>query len=95
LRLKNWLTGWGAAGLAAPALYLIVHLVASYDLFIFPLWPASILGMALEPNPPLVTVILFWLVAIAANVLLYGLIGLLLWPVARLKSKTPWDDENK
>ncbi len=95
-RLKKWLIGWGCAGLFGPVLYLAVHFIASYELFIFPLWPGSFFLMALGGQPPSVARVLqFWLVAILSNVLLYAMIGSLLWPLARLKSKTPWDDEQK
>lgn len=87
MRLKKWLIGWSIAGLAAPLLYFVVYFSTGYELFIFPLWPGSIGGMALENRPPLSTVLLVHLICIASNALLYGVIGLLLWPFTLVKSK--------
>ena len=87
--MKKWLTGWGIAGLIAPLLYLVVHFVASYDLFIFPFWPGSIGLMALEGQPSTATIVMFWLITVSSNVVLYAVIGILLWPLACRESKGP------
>jgi hypothetical protein len=43
--------------------------------------------MVLENRPPMTTVILVWIISIGTNVLLYALMGLLLWPFTEVKSE--------
>jgi len=35
------------------------------------------------------TVVIIWMISIGTNVLLYAVIALLLWPIARVTSKRP------
>ncbi len=45
--------------------------------------------MALENQPPMETVVVVWIMCIGTNIVLYGVIGLLLWPLTFMKSKGP------
>jgi hypothetical protein len=94
--MKKWLWGWSIAGLVAPVLYLTIYLVTGYSLGegIIIFWPGSIGLMVLENEPSATTVFFIWVFTIATNAILYAVIGLLLWPFARLKSKGPSAGEN-
>ena len=48
------------------------------------LWPSSIFTMSLEGGPTILDILLVYAIALVAKVLLYSLIGLLIWPVLRL-----------
>ncbi len=91
MKLKRWLRGWIIAALVAPFAYLVVYLVSGYSLFIVVFWPGSLGLTVLEGQPPpsMAMVALIWSVSIMTNVLLYTVIGLLLWPFARIKSQGP------
>jgi hypothetical protein len=95
--MKKWLIGWSIAGLVAPVLYLTIYFTAGYTLEegIFVFWPGAMGLMVLENQPPITTVVLVWLVLIASNVLVYALFGLLLWPLARIRSKGSYEEENR
>jgi hypothetical protein len=95
--MKKWLWGWSMAGLVVPLLYLAIYLVTGYTLRegIDILWPGSLGLMVLENRPPATTVVFVWSIAIASNGVLYAVIGLLLWPLARLRSKTQSAGEPK
>jgi hypothetical protein len=87
--MRKWLIGWSVAGLVAPFLYLSIYFVTGYQLGegIFVFWPASMGLMVVENRPPVATVVLVWLLVIGLNPLLYGIVGLLLWPLTLTKSK--------
>jgi hypothetical protein len=54
-----------------------------FDIF----WPGSLCLIVSENQPPMATIVCAWLTSIGQNVLLYTLIALLLWPIARLGCK--------
>ena len=89
MKLKKWLLGWIMASLVPPLVFLTVWAVSGYSLGIEVLWPGAIGLMALENQPPMATVVLIWVVCIGMNVVLYVVIGLLLWPFTLVKSKEP------
>jgi len=92
--MKKWLIGWGITGLVAPLLHLSTYFVTGYTLGegIFVFWPGAIGLRVLENGLPILTVLLIWLITIMSNVLVYALFGLLLWPLAGIKSKGPYED---
>ena len=47
------------------------------------LWPSSIITMALEGTHSAWDIFLVYAIALLANVVLYSLIGLLIWPLFR------------
>lgn len=57
---------------------------SGFGILEFTLWPASILLMGLEGNHSLSTILIVFAIVMAANILLYGMVGLLIWPVLRL-----------
>jgi hypothetical protein len=87
--LKKWLLGWIIASLVPPLLFLIVWAVSGYSLGIEVFWPGAMGLMALENQPPMETVVVVWIMCIGTNIVLYGVIGLLLWPLTFMKSKGP------
>src|SRR4029077_4242997 len=86
LTMLKWLFWWGALGLLVPAVLLLRWklLGIGFGRFEATLWPSSILMMCLEGSPTISTILLVFAIAVVANVLLYSLIGLLIWPVLRL-----------
>jgi hypothetical protein len=91
VKLRKWLRGWIIASLVAPLAYLAIYFIFGYSLGegIDIFWPGSLALMVLENRPPLATVVLVWIISIGTNVLLYAVIGLVLWPFTRVKSKGP------
>lgn len=85
---KKWLFGWSVAGLVAPLLHVAIYLSTGHTLGegIFVFWPGSMGLMVLENEQPLATVVFVYIILIASNALLYGTIGLLLWPLAQSRS---------
>jgi len=81
LTAKNWICGWGLAGLVVPAVlllrwYFFDHSFGEVELI---LWPSSFILMTLEGPPERLTIVVMYTIAIAANVLLYSIVGLLGW----------------
>ena len=95
MTLTNWLRGWIVASVVAPAAYLAIYWIFGYTLGegIVIFWPSSIGLMVLENGPSKATVVVSMLISIAANALVYFVIGLLLWPFARVKSQGVSVDE--
>ena len=56
------------------------------------LWPSSFILMALEGPPERVVMVVVYAIAIAANVMLYSIVGLLSWllfdPILRRRSQS-------
>lgn len=77
---------WGALGLLVPAVLLMRWKLfgAMFGQVEAIVWPSSIITLGLEGNPGLGAILLVHALAILANVLAYSLMGLLVWPVARL-----------
>jgi len=80
----KFLLVWGVSGLAIPALILLHWRLADSTLgpFEVMLWPSSIMLMGLEGPDPRTSLDIAeaYAIAIAANVILYLLVGLLVSP---------------
>jgi hypothetical protein len=81
-----WTLAFGGAGLFVPALLLLRYWVFGTmfgELEVW-LWPASIIFMGLEaPNTTKFDVVLFYVIALFANFLLYATVGGLIWLIAQ------------
>jgi hypothetical protein len=81
LTARNWICWWGLAGLVVPVVlllrsYLFDHSFGEVELI---LWPSSFILMALEGPPERLVIVVVYAIAIAANVLLYSIVGVLGW----------------
>lgn len=85
LTILKWLFYWGALGLLVPAVLLLRWKLFGimFGQLEATLWPSSIFTIGLEGNPTISTILFVYAVAFVVNVLLYSLIGLLIWPVLR------------
>ena len=77
---------WGSTGLLVPAALIVrwKSLGSAFGRIELILWPSSILLMGLEGNIVAFIIILTYAMVIAANIVLYCVIGLLTWPVLRI-----------
>ena len=82
---RNWLCGWALAGLLVPVVLLLRwqlfdHSFGDLELV---LWPSSFILMGLQgPKPDRVLIVEVYAIAVAANVMLYFIVGLLTWLLA-------------
>jgi len=85
LTFSKWLLYFGVLGLLVPAVLLLRWKLFGimFGLLEATLWPSSIFTMGLEGNPTIWNILLVYAIALVANVLLYSLAGLLIWPVFR------------
>jgi len=82
--MTTYLIKWGLASLIMPALVWIFGRVLN-DVLILVFWPGSIALMSLGAEKrPLGDVIYVWGVAIGLNIVLYLVIGLLVYYVMKL-----------
>ena len=81
-----WMICLGALGLLLPVAFLLRWKIAGsgFGILESTLWPASIMLMGLEGNHNIPVILITYATVLAANVLLYALVGLLTWPVLRL-----------
>jgi hypothetical protein len=87
LTLPRWTFWWGSIGLLIPVALILRcrFLSVTFGQIDLILWPSSILLlMGLEGQPSAFIVILSYAMAIMANISVYCVIGLLMWPVLRL-----------
>lgn len=88
LTLWKWTFWWGLLGVLVPlALILRWKLLGSiFGRLELILWPSSIMLMGLEgpTQRSAVDIIEFYAIVIAANMVLYCVIGLATWPLLRL-----------
>ena len=86
LKLWKWMSSCGLVGLLVPtALIVRWKLLGSpFGRLELILWPSSLLLMGLEGQRGAFIIILSYTIVIAANMVLYCAIGLLMWPVLRL-----------
>jgi len=81
-----WTSAFGALGLLVPALLLLRYwffgtMFGESEVW---LWPASIIFMGLEaPNTTKFDVVIFYVIALSTNVLLYATVGGLIWLIAQ------------
>jgi hypothetical protein len=75
----------GALGLLLPVAFILRWQVSGvgFGTLEFALWPASIMLMGLEGNHSISHILVVYAIVLAANVLLYAIVGLLTWPVLR------------
>lgn len=85
LTIAKWLFYWAVIGLLVPTVLLLRWklLGVMFGEVEAALWPASIITMGLEGNSTIWNILLIYAIAFVVNVLLYSLIGLLIWPVLR------------
>ncbi len=76
---------WGSIGLLVPVALILrwKFLGSTFGQIELILWPSSILLMGLEGQNSTFTIILVYAMDIVANVVLYCIIGLLIWPALR------------
>ena len=88
VKFWKWALLAGALGLLDPAVVTSQHFLFGLDMseFEFYLWPSSFMFMALDvPTPsPTSTVVFIYAVALIENVVLYALLGALVWLLAYL-----------
>lgn len=79
----SWL---GALGLLIPITFLLRWKIAGigFGTLEFVLWPASIMLMGLEGNHSMVVILISYALVLAANIVIYGFVALLTWPLLRL-----------
>jgi hypothetical protein len=81
LTVKKWIVWWGLAGLLVPVVLLLRwklfgHGFGEREAI---LWPSSLILMALEGPPEPVVIAVVYAIAVAANITLYSVVGLLSW----------------
>jgi len=77
-----WTSVFGILGIAVPTLLMLFR--RDFGQAEFLLWPSSIMFMALDTPSPAAqsTGFAIYILAVAENALLYGVIGVILWPIA-------------
>jgi hypothetical protein len=83
IRPRIWMICAAALGLLVPAALLLRWKITGHvfgDLEVI-LWPTSMFLMVLDGNHSLSTTITVYAIALAANVILYAIVGLLTWSV--------------
>jgi hypothetical protein len=86
LKLWKWMSQCGLVGLLVPAVLILRWklLGSTFGRLELILWPSSILLMGLEGQRSAFIIILSYAIVIAVNIVLYCVIGLLMWPALRL-----------
>ena len=77
---------WGSIGLLVPVALILRRkfLGSTFGQIELILWPGSLLLMGLEGQRSAFVIIMTYAMVIAANIVLYCVIGLLTWPVLRI-----------
>ncbi len=86
LTLWKWMFWWGSIGLLVPVALILrwKFLGSTFGQIELILWPSSILLMGLAGQRSTFIIILSYAIDIVANIVLYCIIGLLMWPALRL-----------
>jgi hypothetical protein len=85
LTLRQWIASGSALGLLLPVVFILRWRISGsrFGFLEATLWPASIMLVGLEGNRNTSEILIVYAVVIAANVILYAIIGLLTWPALR------------
>ncbi len=84
--IKTYLGKWLVASLIAPGLIYLTK--SSFGGIIIFFWPSSILLMSLGGTPrPTADIIYVWSMAVGINILLYLIIGLIIYYVIKISNR--------
>jgi hypothetical protein len=88
-KFARWVLLFAGIGLLIPAVAETRYLVFAHGFgeLEAKLWPSSLMFFALEaPDTRAIHIVIVWVVAVVANVILYALFGVLTWPLVYIAS---------